>query len=112
MKLPTFFGKQRKLRPLLLRQIVGTSMLPVLREGGVLVASGWFKKLRPHDIIIIHHQGREKVKRVQAVDGDKLFVVGDNAPQSTDSRHFGWLPLATVRAKVIWPKIEPPDEDA
>ncbi len=76
----------------------------------MLVASGWFGRLRPHDVIIIHHDGLEKVKRVHAVEGDRLFVLGDNSPESTDSRHFGWLPLDSVQAKVIWPKYRAGEE--
>ena len=104
MRLPRFSGKRRKLKPLLLRQIVGKSMLPKFKDGGVLVASGWFGRLRPHDVVIVRHGGREKVKRIREVSGGQLFLLGDNADMSTDSRDFGWLPLETVTAKVIWPR--------
>jgi len=81
-------------------------MLPKFREGGVLIASGWFGQLRPKDVVIIHHDGREKVKRVQGIRGRELFVVGDNGTESTDSRDFGWLPEELVTAKVIWPRSD------
>jgi phage repressor protein C with HTH and peptisase S24 domain len=107
MRLLRFSGKQRKLKPpLLLRQIVGKSMLPSFREGGLLVASGWFKDVKPHDVVIVLHEGKEKVKRVHKVRNGELFLLGDNGAQSTDSRDFGWLPLEHITAKVIWPRIE------
>ena len=81
-------------------------MLPSFQEGGLLVAIGWFTGLRPHDVVIISHEGREKVKRVHKVRNGKLFVLGDNSELSTDSRDFGWLPLEAVTAKVIWPRPE------
>lgn len=81
-------------------------MLPSFREGGLLVASGWFKDVKPHDVVIVFHEGREKVKRVHKVRDGELFVLGDNSEQSTDSRDFGWLPLDLVTAKVLWPRVE------
>lgn len=81
-------------------------MLPKLEDGRVVVASGWFKALRPHDIIIIKHDGREKIKRVQHIENEKLYVVGDNEVASTDSRQFGWIDLDCVLAKVLWPRNE------
>jgi hypothetical protein len=78
-------------------------MLPNFQDGGVLIASGWYSRLRKHDVVIIFHEGREKVKRIHKITGDKLFVVGDNSESSTDSRDFGWLPVEAVTAKVIWP---------
>jgi type IV secretory pathway protease TraF len=79
-------------------------MLPSFEEGGLLVAIRWFTGLKPRDVVIIHHEGREKVKRVHKVRNGKLFVLGDNSELSTDSRDFGWLPLEAVTAKVIWPR--------
>jgi phage repressor protein C with HTH and peptisase S24 domain len=79
-------------------------MLPRFEDGRVLVASGWFRSLRPSDVIIVHHDGREKIKRIHQVEGDQLYVVGDNPAESTDSRDFGWLSQELVAAKVIWPR--------
>jgi hypothetical protein len=105
MTLREFFKQRSKLKPLLLRQIVGSSMLPKLSDGRVLVASGWFGRLRPHDLVVISHEGREKIKRIREIDDQKLYVIGDNEVASTDSRDFGYLPLEAVRAKVLWPRV-------
>lgn len=71
-----------------------------------MVASGWFKDLRPHDVIIIAHDGIEKIKRVEHVRAQEVYVLGDNAVASTDSRDFGWLPTESVRGKVLWPRTD------
>ncbi len=75
-------------------------MSPTLMPGKVVVGV-WPRKLRRGDVIILQHNGLEKIKRVKDFRGDELYVIGDNASSSTDSRNFGWLPLQSVVAKVI-----------
>lgn len=89
---------------LFIRKIVGDSMQPKFRPDAVVWASGFFRRLHAGDVVILEHDGLEKIKRVEAVQDGELFVLGDNADASTDSRSFGWLPLNSVRAKVIWPR--------
>jgi nickel-type superoxide dismutase maturation protease len=88
---------------LLVRRVVGNSMLPVLTPGTVILA--WTRpiRLRPGDIVVLRHDGIEKIKRVRAVDGRRVYVLGDNAAASTDSRAFGWLDRSIVRGRVWWP---------
>lgn len=110
MRSRRFFGKLKKpdlplgALKFVFRRVVGDSMTPTLKPGKVVLASGLFGRLKAGDVVIIAHDGLEKVKRVEAVVGDQLFVLGDNARASTDSRSFGWLPLTRVQAKVVWPK--------
>lgn len=89
----------------LLRRVTGESMLPALRPGQLVVARSFFRGVRPGDIVIIRHDGLEKIKRVQKVRTREFYVVGDNSPQSTDSRSFGWLTQEQLLAKIIWPRI-------
>lgn len=86
-----------------IRRVVGDSMRPALRPGRIVIASQLFRALQVGDIVIIQHQGQEKIKRIQACTDAHIFVVGDNSESSADSRHFGWIPKETVLGKVIWP---------
>ena len=83
-------------------------MLPTYRDGDkVLVASADFDQLclRPGDVVLIRHPFRPEVrmvKRIQHVtDLGRLFVIGDNLAESTDSRSFGPLRPEQIIGQVI-----------
>lgn len=86
-----------------LRRVVGRSMLPTLRHGQVVVC--WRSaRVRVGDVVIVVHNGVEKIKRAKEVRTHHIFITGDNPGESTDSRHFGWLTHDQVVGCVIWPK--------
>lgn len=87
---------------LLVRRVVGESMLPTLPPGRIVVAV--HRRMRPGTVVVIQHEGREKIKRIHAIEGARVYVLGDNPEASTDSRHFGWLPGSNVLGVVIWPR--------
>lgn len=85
------------------RRVVGGSMLPSLWPGRIVF--GWGPaRLRRGDVVILSHDGLEKIKRVHRIDGERLFLTGDNAAASTDSRHFGWVHRRHVLARIVWPR--------
>ena len=92
-------------KSLLLRRVIGKSMHPVLCEGQVVLATGWYNNLRPGDVVLLTHQGMEKIKRIQELKDGRIYLVGDNVAASTDSRHFGWLPRSVVTGRLLWPRL-------
>lgn len=93
-------------RFLLIRRVVGRSMAPKLRAGKIVLATPLRRRLKPGQVVILEHHGREKIKRIERIDGNKgaLFVIGDNLRESSDSRHFGWIAQKAVRGRVFWPR--------
>lgn len=79
-------------------------MEPALSPNRFIVATGVYTALETGDIVVLMHNGTEKVKRVSDIRANKLFVLGDNANESTDSRQFGWISKQQIVGKVVWPK--------
>jgi phage repressor protein C with HTH and peptisase S24 domain len=77
-------------------------MSPTLPPGRLVV----FVVGRPKidGVVMLQHEGREKIKRLALARAGRIYVTGDNPPMSTDSRDFGWLPAETIIAKLLWPR--------
>lgn len=79
-------------------------MEPTIHQGEkVLVAKQWLFPITPESIVILHHPQSRRVllKRVKEIKGKKVFVIGDNMQESTDSRDFGWIEKRNIMGKVI-----------
>jgi hypothetical protein len=79
-------------------------MVPVLPPNTLILASYRFGLLKPDDVVVFLHEGKEKIKRISEIRGGEMFVLGDHADASTDSRQFGWVYTSSVIAKVIYPR--------
>jgi len=104
MRLQTSLLKPRKPRLFLLRRVMGDSMLPTLTPGTIVLAVRP-RAIRPGDIVVVHHDNLDKIKRVKEIRAGEIFLTGDNSLHSSDSRDFGWLGLNSELAKVVWPRI-------
>jgi nickel-type superoxide dismutase maturation protease len=99
VQLPAF------IRPFVIRRVKGFSMAPKLRPGQLIIGTPLFRHLHPGQVVIVEHDNKELIKRIERVDHDKLFVIGDNLEASTDSRHFGWVEEKEVKARVLRPNL-------
>lgn len=82
-------------------------MIPSLYAGDIVV--GIKKRPKHQDIVIAKVGEREVIKRVQNVSPTSLFLVGDNAGASTDSRSYGEVPMTSLLGvvKITFKKKRP-----
>ncbi|MBI3983898.1 S26 family signal peptidase [Candidatus Microgenomates bacterium] len=85
--------------PLILYKVIGSSMSPTHQSQDFLIGWRWF---RPKvGKVVVAKTDRLVIKRVMKIDGDRVWLEGDNSIASTDSRHIGWIPREKVKAKII-----------
>lgn len=92
--------------------VSGKSMFPTLLEGQDILSFNWAylgKKPKIGDVVVIKYQGKEMVKRVKGLEGEQVLVEGDNAEESTDSRHFGPVDQDQIIGKVIFSSENHPE---
>lgn len=85
-------------------------MVPVLPPGTRVWGVTWFRSLKSGDVVIFMQDGKEKIKRISEIKDGEIFLLGDHPETSTDSRQFGWLPIESAKAKIIWPRVKPEAE--
>jgi nickel-type superoxide dismutase maturation protease len=83
--------------------VSGDSMAPAYRDGDFVLV--WrTKRVRVGDVVAAHdprQPTRVVVKRVAIQAGGRLWLLGDNAVASTDSRTFGAVSLDAVVGRVL-----------
>lgn len=91
------------------RRVRGSSMTPTLEPGDIVVAMR--RRLAVGMVVIARQEGREVIKRIERLDTNSAYLVGDNRDDSTDSRHYGNVSksaiLGTIMTRVPRP-INPP----
>ncbi|HSE61898.1 MAG TPA: S26 family signal peptidase [Candidatus Saccharimonadales bacterium] len=73
---------------------------------GRLVFAARLRKPRVGDVVIVRHHHLELIKRISQIEDGRVYLLGDNPMESTDSRHYGWLPLASVQG-IVWGGYQP-----
>jgi len=82
-------------------------MEPLLPAGSRVIASPYQPgvPLRVGDVVLARRPDRpevEMVKRIEALDGDRVVLAGDNPAASTDSLVFGPVDRSAILAIIRW----------
>ena len=95
-------------RPVFRVTVVGVSMVPTIVPGEKIFCVGLIRsRLVKPGAIVVAHDPRDAnaliIKRVESVDRDrKIFVLGDNAGVSNDSRQFGAIAMENVEGCALF----------
>lgn len=75
-------------------------MAPNYWHGQIVIALK-FTRPKVGDVVIARHNKLELIKRVDQLEQDQVYLLGDNPEESVDSREYGWLPVTSVIGVVI-----------
>ena len=94
-------------------RVHGTSMLPVLRPGDVILVheSAYCRRAPRYGEVVVARPsslgGRALVKRVLPVGSDEYFLLGDHPAESLDSRELGPVTRRELVGRA-WLRVWPP----
>jgi phage repressor protein C with HTH and peptisase S24 domain len=86
--------------------VAGLSMVPTLAPGERLLVR-YDGPIVLGDLVVFMRAGQIDVKRIERIEVDGIFVLGDNDLVSTDSRNYGLIAHEEVLGTIvmrIWPK--------
>ena len=96
--------------PMKIYRVTGESMEPTYSPGAILLGSGWVSP-RPGRVAVLDSRactrrtqsatGRNHIKRIRRIDQHGVWVEGDNAESSIDSRHVGYIGLEHIKAVIV-----------
>ncbi|NNE99076.1 MAG: nickel-type superoxide dismutase maturation protease [Pyrinomonadaceae bacterium] len=85
-------------------RVEGDSMLPLLEDGDEVLVNRR-ADIREGDIVIARHPHEDSIEMIKRVAGiyDERFysLLGDNPPESSDSREFGLVEEKLIIGRVV-----------
>lgn len=96
----TATSKPFSLWPFGLYVVSGSSMEPALSHGHLVVGWKWFRP-QVGQIVVVRTVSRPLIKRIVSIQGEKVWLEGDNKGQSTDSRQLGHFLLVDIEARQV-----------
>jgi signal peptidase I len=99
-------------------KVQGNSMYPILKDNTFLIADRYLHKLfeiQKNDILLLEVDKKEVVKKIVGFTGEnilienkkisleknEIYVLGENLPESIDSREYGPLKTSQIIGKIV-----------
>jgi len=79
-------------------------MSPILKSGTTIYGLRWFNTLKIDDIVIVDHEGREKIKLLTKIKDDQVYLTSGNRKKKQSIQDLGFVNIKSVKARVIWPR--------
>lgn len=87
--------------------ICGLSMYPTYNDSEVIFGRRLYRNVDVDDVVIFKNPYAQEdkrsiaIKRITKIKSGMIYVEGDNAEVSYDSRSYGFIPKSCIIAKVI-----------
>ncbi len=98
-------AQKRFVWPLKVRRIKDESMYPAY-EAGQWVLISTSSSFELGDTVLFLASDHEQFGRVAGIEGEHLYLLGDNPNFCTDSRQFGYVRRDTVVGRIIFPSTK------
>lgn len=76
-------------------------MEPAIKTGSFVLISSWYPSPKVGHIVLFELDGKQILKRISDITNEKVELLGDNTADSTDSRHFGTIPISAIKGRAI-----------
>lgn len=76
-------------------------MSPGITRGNIIICNRLEKSFEAGDIVVANVDDSSIIKRIGYIEDQKVYLVGDNAENSIDSRTFGMVDETQITGKVI-----------
>ena len=73
-------------------------MEPALKSGRFVLGIR-SQRIRKGDYIVAKHNGKEVIKLLREIKGDKAFLSGNRT-----AHDVGWVNLDDIKGRIVWPR--------
>lgn len=81
--------------------VAGDSMQPTISDGSIVIFERWEQERKEGDIVIVKMEEGQIIKRIDEIEGNQIYLLGDNLKESVDSRTFGLVNQSQIVGKVV-----------
>lgn len=81
--------------------VEGDSMQPTISDGSIVIFERWKQARKEGDVVIVKMDEGQIIKRIDEIEEDQVYLLGDNLEESVDSRTFGSVDQSRVVGKVV-----------